>query len=52
MVLIARWLDDRAGRNPAGTRGRFLAGNAEMLEHAYEQLARGESWETIGAGEF
>ena len=31
---------------------RFLAGNAEMLEHAYEQLARGESWETIGAGEF
>ena len=31
---------------------RFLAGNADMLEHAYEQLSRGEMWETIGAGEF
>ena len=27
-------------------------GNGDMLEHAYEQLARGEMWETIGAGEF
>ena len=33
-------------------RCRFLAGNAEMLEHAYETIARGEVWETIGAGEF
>jgi len=33
-------------------RCRFLAGNAEMLEHAYERVARGERWETIGAGEF
>ena len=33
-------------------RCRFLAGNAEMLEHAYETLARGEQWETIGAGDF
>jgi len=33
-------------------RCRFLAGNAEMLENAYERIARGESWETIGAGEF
>ena len=31
---------------------RFLAGNADMLEHAYERLAGGEGWETIGAGEF
>ena len=36
-----------------GTRRcRFLAGNSEMLEHAYDRVARGESWETIGAGEF
>ncbi|HEV7839831.1 MAG TPA: 4-vinyl reductase [Gemmatimonadaceae bacterium] len=34
------------------SRCRFLAGNAEMLEHAYERLSRGEEWETIGAGEF
>lgn len=33
-------------------RCRFLAGNADMLEHAYERVARGESWETIGTGEF
>ncbi len=33
-------------------RCRFLAGNADMLEHAYERLSRGEEWETIGAGEF
>jgi predicted hydrocarbon binding protein len=33
-------------------RCRFLAGNAEMLENAYERIARGEAWETIGAGEF
>ncbi len=33
-------------------RCRFLAGNAEMLEHAYERVARGEKWESIGAGEF
>jgi predicted hydrocarbon binding protein len=31
---------------------RFLAGNADMLEHAYERLAGGDGWETIGAGEF
>ena len=31
---------------------RFLAGNAEMLEHAYETLAHGGQWETIGAGDF
>jgi predicted hydrocarbon binding protein len=36
---------------PTG-RCRFLAGNADMLEHAYERVARGEQWETIGAGEF
>jgi hypothetical protein len=36
----------------AGSRCRFLAGNADMLEHAYERLSRGEEWETIGAGEF
>jgi hypothetical protein len=34
------------------SRCRFLAGNGDMLEHAYEQLSRGEMWETIGAGEF
>jgi len=34
------------------SRCRFLAGNADMLEHAYERLSRGEEWETIGAGEF
>jgi len=33
-------------------RCRFLAGNADMLEHAYERVQRGEQWETIGAGEF
>jgi len=33
-------------------RCRFLAGNAEMLEHAYDRMARGEMWESIGAGEF
>jgi predicted hydrocarbon binding protein len=33
-------------------RCRFLAGNAEMLEHAYETISRGERWESIGAGEF
>jgi hypothetical protein len=31
---------------------RFLAGNSEMLEHAYERISRGEEWESIGAGEF
>jgi len=36
----------------ANARCRFLAGNADMLEHAYERLSRGEEWETIGAGEF
>jgi len=36
---------------PTG-RCRFLAGNAEMLEHAYDRVARGEMWESIGAGEF
>jgi predicted hydrocarbon binding protein len=35
----------------SGGRCRFLAGNSDMLEHAYETLARGEEWETIGAGE-
>ena len=33
-------------------RCRFLAGNAEMLGHAYESIARGQEWESIGAGEF
>jgi predicted hydrocarbon binding protein len=33
-------------------RCRFLAGNSDMLEHAYERVARGEQWESIGAGEF
>lgn len=33
-------------------RCRFLAGNADMLEHAYERVSRGQQWETIGAGEF
>ncbi|MEO8579059.1 MAG: hypothetical protein ABI469_02340 [Gemmatimonadales bacterium] len=33
-------------------RCRFLAGNADMLEHAFERVSRGESWDTIGAGEF
>ena len=33
-------------------RCRFLAGNADMLEHAYDRVSRGETWETIGAGEF
>jgi predicted hydrocarbon binding protein len=36
----------------SNSRCRFLAGNGDMLEHAYEQLSRGEMWETIGAGEF
>ena len=35
-----------------GGRCRFLAGNADMLEHAYDRVSRGESWETIGAGDF
>jgi predicted hydrocarbon binding protein len=30
---------------------RFLAGNAEMLDDAYQRLVAGERWETIGAGE-
>ena len=30
---------------------RFLAGNGEMLEHAYERISRGGAWETIGSGE-
>jgi predicted hydrocarbon binding protein len=30
---------------------RFLAGNAEMLDDAYQRLVAGESWETIGAGD-
>jgi len=33
-------------------RCRFLAGNSEMLDHAYDRVARGEMWESIGAGEF
>ena len=33
-------------------RCRFLAGNPEMLEHAYDRISRGETWESIGAGEF
>jgi predicted hydrocarbon binding protein len=36
----------------ANARCRFLAGNADMLEHAYERVSRGEEWESIGAGEF
>ena len=38
-------------RSGASERCRFLAGTPEMLEHAYEQIARGERWETLGAGE-
>lgn len=38
-------------RSGASERCRFLAGTPEMLEHAYNRLARGESWESIGAGE-
>lgn len=30
---------------------RFLAGNAEMLDDAYQRLVAGEKWETIGAGD-
>lgn len=30
---------------------RFLAGNAEMMEDAYQRLVAGERWETIGAGD-
>ena len=30
---------------------RFLAGNAEMLDDAYQRLVSGEQWETIGAGD-
>jgi predicted hydrocarbon binding protein len=29
-------------------RCRFLVGTPEMLEHAYDRLARGEEWRTIG----
>lgn len=29
---------------------RFLAGNAEMMDDAYERLRNGEDWERIGAG--
>jgi hypothetical protein len=36
----------------ASTSCRFLAGNAEMLEDAYERLSRGEEWSSIGAGDF
>lgn len=35
----------------ASARCRFLAGNADMLEHAYERVSRGEAWESIGAAE-
>lgn len=35
----------------ARTSCRFLAGNADMLDHAYERLSRGEEWSSIGAGE-
>lgn len=37
---------------PPNGRCRFLAGNAAMLEHAYDRVSRGEAWDTIGAGEF
>lgn len=30
---------------------RFLAGNAEMMDDAYQRLIAGEQWETIGAGD-
>src|SRR4051812_42909428 len=30
---------------------RFLAGNAEMMDDAYERLRAGEEWERIGAEE-
>lgn len=30
---------------------RFLAGNAEMLDDAYQRLIAGENWETIGVGD-
>jgi predicted hydrocarbon binding protein len=32
-------------------RCRFLVGTPEMLEHAYERLARGEAWSNLGLGE-
>jgi predicted hydrocarbon binding protein len=37
---------------PPDSRCRFLAGNADMLEHAYERVSRGEAWDAIGAGEY
>lgn len=30
---------------------RFLAGNEQMLDDAYQRLVAGESWEMIGAGD-
>jgi predicted hydrocarbon binding protein len=30
---------------------RFLAGNAEMMDDAYQRLVAGESWETFGSGD-
>ena len=42
-------MEIECGTNMSG-RCRFLAGNADMLEHAYERLTRGEEWETIGTG--
>jgi predicted hydrocarbon binding protein len=35
----------------ADARCRFLAGNADMLEHAYERISRGEDWRSFGDGE-
>jgi predicted hydrocarbon binding protein len=36
-------------RGGASERCRFLVGTPEMLEHAYERLARGETWAGITA---
>ncbi len=38
-------------RGGTSARCRFLAGTPEMLEHAYNRLARGEDWSSIGAGD-
>ena len=38
-------------RSGTSERCRFLAGTPEMLEQVYERVARGERWESLGAGE-
>ncbi len=42
-VQCGRSADDGAGTC------RFLAGNEQMLDEAYQRLVAGESWESIGA---